>query len=181
LLGCRTISTSQIELTLSVGHAPDGTQDALALSWTDAQYNMSDWAVPDSSALMVCTGKPDGSSTAADCHKDASLWTSAVLRAASKRNVAATSTDTLLVDLSQLPSGAHVLALRYGWPLSRGADTCCPSKAVRSGIEPCVPASCPILTQKSHLPANPFYATLEGGRCKCMAPQKCDHDSELSA
>ena len=72
---------------------------------------------------------------------------------------------TLVVDVSALklgPSGP--LAVRYGWPLSRGADTCCPSKAVRSGLQPCVPGSCPILTADSSLPANPFYATLDEPR-----------------
>ena len=164
LVGCGLEGSSQIRLKFSV------QSDALTLRWSDEDYNMTDWAVADSSSLMVCIGKPDGSTAAADCIKDAGLWASAVLRQTTKN-------DTLSVDLSQLPAGAKVLAVRYGWPLSSGADTCCPSKAVSSGMEPCVPAACPILTKKSALPANPFYATLESAKCHCMAPQQCDESA----
>ena len=36
--------------------------------------------------------------------------------------------------------------------------------------------SCPIITKTHSLPANPFYANVEGGKCKCLPPQKCDGD-----
>ena len=164
-MGCGLAGPSpQIRLKFSV------PSDSLTLRWRDDEYNMSKWAVADSSSLMVCTGQADGSTAADECLADASLWVSAVLRHTA-------SNDTLAVDLSPLPAGAKVLAVRYGWPLSSGADTCCPSKAVSSGMEPCVPAACPILTQKSALPANPFYATLEGNKCRCMAPQQCDQSA----
>ncbi len=39
---------------------------------------------------------------------------------------------------------------------------------------PCVPASCPIWDPVSGLPANPFVAKLESGKCVCVDPQKCD-------
>ncbi len=70
-----------------------------------------------------------------------------------------------------------VSAVRYGWPISNGADTCCPTKRVQQeGLEPCVPGSCPIITANTSLPANPFYAVLDAatGKCSCTPPQVCD-------
>ena len=51
---------------------------------------------------------------------------------------------------------------------------CCPDIAVKRGMEPCVPGSCPIITANTQLPANPFYATLESGTCHCTPPQTCN-------
>ena len=105
---------------------------------------------------------------------NASFWTAAPLRlAADGQNT------TLLVDLSKLGLGSVAspspLAVRYGWPLSKGGDTCCPFAEVKNGTAPCVPGSCPIITAQDSLPANPWYATLSsGGKCSCQAPQKCD-------
>ena len=158
----------------------------------------------DSSSLMVCVRVRGSTHVAEDCRADFTLWTSAQLlndakpattnaapravphagshagsHAADSLPVGSGShaADSLLVDVSHLPSGSTILAIRYGWPLSRGADTCCPSKSVLAGLEPCVPASCPILTATSALPANPFYATLEGGKCRCLAPQVCSQEA----
>ena len=72
-----------------------------------------------------------------------------------------------------LGEGRVPVAVRYGWPISQGADTCCPYRSVTSGREPCVPASCPILDADTMLPASPFYAVVDGGRCRCTAPQVC--------
>lgn len=150
--------------------------DRLTLQWGDAEYNMSGWAVADSSSLMVCVGNEQRTSAPSDCLADASLWAAAPLRLpAAQGTQAAADAPTLVVDVSALRLGpAGPLAVRYGWPLSRGADTCCPFEAVASGMQPCVPGSCPILTADSSLPANPFYATLDAGRCRCLAPQTCD-------
>merc|ERR1712034_271744 len=118
---------------------------------------------------MVCVGSRGVQTFAADCLTDPRLWAPAPLRMGSGAQ------PTLLVDLHGLamgPSGA--LAVRYAWPLAQGADTCCPSKLVQDGRMPCVPGACPILTIKRALPANPFYATLDGGKCRCMLPQMCD-------
>ena len=42
-------------------------------------------------------------------------------------------------------------------------------------VAPCVPGSCPLLSAKSQLPANPFFARLTGaGKCECAEPQVCD-------
>jgi|EP01046_Picozoa_sp_COSAG06_P047590 hypothetical protein len=46
--------------------------------------------------------------------------------------------------------------------------------AFEQGKEPCVPGSCPLITATHSLPANPFYANIVAGRCKCLPPQKCD-------
>ena len=37
-----------------------------------------------------------------------------------------------------------------------------------------MPGSCPLITATHSLPANPFYANIVAGRCKCLPPQKCD-------
>eukprot|EP00656_Telonema_subtile_P043614 TRINITY_DN49962_c0_g1_i1.p1 TRINITY_DN49962_c0_g1~~TRINITY_DN49962_c0_g1_i1.p1 ORF type:complete len:417 (-),score=29.87 TRINITY_DN49962_c0_g1_i1:143-1393(-) len=141
---------------------------ALALMWDLSQYNMSEWGRADSSSMMVCVGK--NSSVSVDsCLNDTTLWVSAPL------TLANTSVPTLSIELSSL--GVHstqLLAIRYGWPISQGADNCCPSALVSRGQMPCVPGSCPIISTKSWLPANPFYAKLILGRCSCMPPQKCE-------
>jgi sialate O-acetylesterase len=76
----------------------------------------------------------------------------------------------ITADLSQLPSGATPLAVRYAWGNDDG-DTCCTPAGPTA---PCVPASCPIWSPESGLPANPFIAKIEGGACRCVAPQRCD-------
>ena len=105
--------------------------------------------------------------TAATCRLNASLWQSAPLALGS-------SNSKLIVDLSAVPRGKEVIAVRYGWPLSKGADTCCPFVQVKNGLMPCVPGSCPIVTERSSLPANPFFAAVSEGKCKCLEPQSCD-------
>lgn len=150
-------------------NAADLKGDSLVMQWTDEQWNVSAWTTgsKDSSAMMVCVGKPDGSTQPEDCIGDASLWMPAPLLKPS-------SASSVSADVSKLklaPQG--VMAVRYGWPLSQGADTCCPTGNVMNGKQPCVPGSCPLITAKTSLPANPFYATIFGGKCKCMAPQQC--------
>ena len=80
----------------------------------------------------------------------------------------------MVVDLSPL-GGTPVVAVRYAWGNTH--DSCCDDGRNRatSGITvPCAPAACPILAAKSSLPANPFVAMVQGGKCKCIAPQVCD-------
>ena len=82
--------------------------------------------------------------------------------------------NTVVVDLSPL-GGTPVVAVRYAWGNTH--DSCCDDGRNRatSGITvPCAPAACPILAAKSSLPANPFVAMVQGGKCKCIAPQVCD-------
>ena len=82
---------------------------------------------------------------------------------------AGSSPTEVIVDLSKL-NGATPIAIRYGWG-NDNSDSCC---APASPTEPCVPASCPLWDPSSSLPANPFIARIEGGRCSCVPPQHCD-------
>ena len=102
------------------------------------------------------------------------LWQPVALRTVAG---AGTASDVVL-DLSA-PRFAKrvVLAVRYAWALADGTDTCCPESSVSPlGLAPCVPASCPLLTAASQLPANPFFATVSAssGKCACPHPQLCD-------
>ena len=161
--------------------------DEAIVQWGAEDSNMSAWGVQDSSGLMVCVGKPSAETTADDCLTDASLWVSAPLVAKTVRSAGgggwqgrqpAPATQQTLT--AKLNATSTPLAVRYGWPLGVGGveqgDTCCPFKTVTDGREPCVPGSCPIITKTHSLPANPFYANVEGGKCKCLPPQKCDGD-----
>lgn len=147
-----------------------GQDDAILLMWSkyDRRWNMSTWAVSgDASTMMVCVGARDQIDT---CRTDTTMWIPAPLRLGSTKG-------SLLADVvgkHYSQQGEDVLAIRYGWPLGRGGDTCCPSQTVEEGTEPCVPGSCPILTTSTSLPANPFYAEIDdSGGCKCIAPQVC--------
>jgi sialate O-acetylesterase len=94
--------------------------------------------------------------------------------------VASSSPGQASVDLSA-PSlqGRTPVAIRLAWPLfsfpySGGSDTCCPSMYVQGGRGICLPGNCPLYSSKSELPAQPFFATIDGaGSCSCMAPQQC--------
>ena len=95
---------------------------------------------------------------------------------------------SVIVDLS-VPrlKGRTPLAVRYAWPLFDGfhgatADTCCPTRSLHDGHGPCLPGSCPLYTAESELPANPFFAVVGGGHCRCKAPQSCDamHSGNLA-
>ena len=87
---------------------------------------------------------------------------------------------SVIVDLSAPRlRGKTPLAVRYAWPLFDGfrgatADTCCPTRSLRDGHGPCLPGSCPLYTAESELPANPFFAVVDGGKCNCRTPQRCD-------
>mmetsp|Transcript_115012 Transcript_115012/g.326241 ORF Transcript_115012/g.326241 Transcript_115012/m.326241 type:complete len:119 (+) Transcript_115012:1-357(+) len=101
-------------------------------------------------------------------------WRPAALRAASASSV--------VVDTSGL-GGLQPLAVRLAWPLfdqphERG-DTCCPGSDVQSGRAPCVPGNCPLYSSGTELPANPFFASIVGGRCRCSLPQVCADAASL--
>ena len=136
--------------------------DTLSLQWKPEDYNMSAWGVQDSSSLMVCVGKPSANAppSAADCLADFSLWKAAPLSLPAQKTAggSAAAAPSLEVDLSGL-AGQVPVAVRYGWPLSTGADTCCPFTSVKSGKRPCIPGSCPIITAKNSLPANPYVGS----------------------
>jgi hypothetical protein len=79
-----------------------------------------------------------------------------------------TSGTAIHVDLA--PLGGRVLtAVRYAWGIVDCCDHTDPNLYVTHG---CV-AACPIMSS-SGLPANPFQAKIENGRCACVTPQVCD-------
>ncbi len=94
---------------------------------------------------------------------------------------------TLTVDLSHLPKGRTVRAIRYangagGYNATTGervyfglgASRICCGPGVDTALQPCHPARCPIkATGEGNLPASPFFAVVEGGHCGCFAPQQC--------
>eukprot|EP01065_Artemidia_motanka_P052926 TRINITY_DN9682_c0_g2_i1.p1 TRINITY_DN9682_c0_g2~~TRINITY_DN9682_c0_g2_i1.p1 ORF type:complete len:756 (+),score=170.88 TRINITY_DN9682_c0_g2_i1:110-2269(+) len=61
----------------------------------------------------------------------------------------------------------YITGVRYAW----SAAPCCPG--IDRNQYPCAPNSCPIRGYNSTLPANPFYAEIVNGRCRCTAPQTC--------
>lgn len=95
------------------------------------------------------------------------LWTAVpVAKGAAK--------GTVELDLTVLGERTNVHSVRYAWPLGGDGDTCCPGADVDAGFTVCAPANCPILSESSQLPANPFFATITNGKCSCEAPTVCD-------
>jgi hypothetical protein len=88
-------------------------------------------------------------------------------------------TTSVDVDMGAAPwlAGREPLAIRLGWPLFgipySPADTCCPTATVQAGRGVCIPGNCPLYSETSELPANPFFAQIKGGKCECPAPQVC--------
>ena len=142
LAGCEKSATS-IALSFSGGAS-------LLTQWPVEAYDMAKWAIQDSSSLMVCVGPQAAHISAefagaverwrvlsreqqqASCLLNFMFWASAPLSAAP-------GGKGLLVDLSKLTDGvasASPLAVRYGWPLSKGGDTCCPFQTVKAGTTP---------------------------------------------
>ena len=76
--------------------------------------------------------------------------------------------DTISLNVST--GGVH--AVKFGWSFSAG--TCCIDLASNTGLAPCIPGSCGVMTRDSLLPVNPFFASVVNGKCKCPAPQVCD-------
>ena len=81
---------------------------------------------------------------------------------------------SIAVDTSGLNvSTGGVHAVKFGWSFSDG--TCCVGLLENTGLAPCIPGSCGLMTRDSLLPANPFFATIDDdGKCKCPVPQSCD-------
>jgi len=73
------------------------------------------------------------------------------------------------------PAGSHtsglegVHAVKFGWSSRTG--TCCIDILANTGLAPCIPGSCGVMTRDSLLPLNPFFATIVGGKCRCPLPQ----------
>ena len=106
----------------------------------------------------------------------------------------ATGNDNLVsLDLTPL-GGETITAIRYAvggsecW--SGGGDPSPPNGGVCArlctgpfqdcALQPCLTESCPVKSSNSagngalQLPATPFVASVVGGKCKCLPPQKCD-------
>jgi hypothetical protein len=81
---------------------------------------------------------------------------------------------SIVVDTTRLNiSTGGVHAVRFGWSFADG--TCCIDLAANTGLAPCIPGSCGLMTRDSLLPANPFFATIdEEGKCECPRPQACN-------
>lgn len=80
---------------------------------------------------------------------------------------------TISIDTSTLNvTSGGVQAVKFGW--SFGAGTCCVDLASNTGLAPCIPGSCGVMTRDSLLPLNPFFAIVANGQCRCPAPQICD-------
>ena len=75
--------------------------------------------------------------------------------------------DSIVVDLSPL-NGTAPTAVRYAWD----DYPCCGT--VDRDLKPCPPGSCPVMSSPSMLPAMPFFALIQDGKCKCIPPQVCD-------
>ena len=88
--------------------------------------------------------------------------------------VSVVSDRSVSVDLSAVNTTAGpVVAVKFGWGFNN--MDCCTNPDVAAGLAPCIPGSCGIVTRKSLLPANPFFAVLTPqGKCKCPLPQICD-------
>ena len=109
------------------------------------------------SAMEVCTGEtnPPYSPDSTDGN-----WTFVNVKLLS-------GSPGITVDLSPL-NGTAPTAVRYAW----GDSPCC--GLLDRTYTPCPPGSCPVMTSPSGLPAMPFFALLQDGKCKCIPPQVCD-------
>lgn len=97
---------------------------------------------------------------------------------------------TVVVDRSQLPSGATPIAVRYAWGATSPGSTpnsddvsCCEGDGV---TEACVPGQCPIMAAEPQapfggLPVDPFLAKIVEGKCVCPAPQECSVEIQESS
>ncbi|CAK9076056.1 Sialate O-acetylesterase (H-Lse) (Sialic acid-specific 9-O-acetylesterase) [Durusdinium trenchii] len=82
------------------------------------------------------------------------------------------SANSIVVDLAKTQGMAF--GIRYAWK-----GDCCDQRPATGAA--CPVASCPLMAQHSGLPANPFIAHIENGRCKCVAPQVCDENLEMES
>jgi hypothetical protein len=71
-----------------------------------------------------------------------------------------------------IPAGVDTpTAVRYAW----GDYPCCPGIDLpgRAYGKFCPPAACPIVSETTEEPAVPFFAYIEGGKCRCDDPWAC--------
>ena len=77
------------------------------------------------------------------------------------------TSTSITVDLRPL-GGKAPTAVKYAWGI---VDCCDITDPTTFTSKPCI-ANCPIMGSTG-LPANPFIARIEGGKCECIAPQVC--------
>jgi len=95
------------------------------------------------------------------------IWTEVAIRLLPDKASVAVDTSGLNVSTG----GVH--AIKFGW--SENDGTCCIDLLENTGLAPCIPGSCGLMTSDSLLPANPFFAVITAdGKCKCPEPQTCD-------
>lgn len=107
----------------------------------------------DTECIDDGSGRPAGHGA----FEDEKTWVSVDVQQASP--------TSLSVDLSKTQGVAF--GIRYAW-----TGDCCDKRPATGAA--CPIASCPLMGQQSQLPANPFIARIENGRCQCVAPQRCD-------
>jgi hypothetical protein len=90
--------------------------------------------------------------------------------------VLAASGTGVVLDLSSLPKGKKVTAVKYGHgipgmiPQSGHKRVCCGTRDIT--LNPCPPNSCPISSKRGKLPAMPFLAAVTpSGDCEGIRPQ----------
>lgn len=90
-------------------------------------------------------------------------------------NITHSSAFEVSADLTPL-KGVPVAFVRYAWGVNRHQRPerlCCDEDDPDIGLTKPCDAPCPITTSGG-LPANPFLARIEKGRCECIPPQVCD-------
>ena len=93
---------------------------------------------------------------------------------------AGASAYEVVADLTLLGPTARLAAVRFAWgeQVGHGERLCCAEglDPLLGRSKPCASAACPIVASGG-LPANPFLARVEDGRCRCVPPQVCDEGS----
>ena len=86
---------------------------------------------------------------------------------------AGSSANELIIEAPpNTPGGAQVVGVKYAWDMPH---QCCDDGDKRIGkVYGCRLEACPVMTSPTNLPPNPFMVRVEGGKCKCIPPMKCD-------
>lgn len=154
-----TISfTNQGGETLKVGDNPTSALQVL----TNESYFCLQTKHNSDTCLDDGTGKPKNVTGAGRKYDSPDTWPMV--------NISSATASSVVVDISSV---GPIFGVRYAWMTGFGGQgDCCAHNPPTKG--PCELASCPLKAAPSGLPANPFVARIENGKCKCIAPQVCD-------